>query len=85
MSTLVTDIALSTVVLDRVDMVPGWTAADGVFDAVGFFDGELSSNEVSNLVVIDNIRVTTAPEPSVLWLFAVGALLVRRTSRRSKG
>ena len=85
MSTLVTDIALSTVVLDRVDMVPGWKAADGVFDAVGFFDGELSSNEVSNLVVIDNIRVPTAPEPSVLWLFAVGALLVRRTSRRSKG
>ena len=79
MSTKITDIFLSTVVLDRVDIVPGWTAADGVFDAVGFFDGELSSTAVSNLVVIDNIRVSTVPEPSVLWLFTLGALLVRRT------
>ena len=81
MSTVITDIALSSIVLDRVDSVPGWTAADGVFDAVSFFDGELLSDAVSNLVVIDNIRVSTVPEPSVLWLFTLGALLVRRTSR----
>lgn len=81
-ATSIMDIALGTTVLDNVSFIPGWTPADGIFDAVSFFDGEISSSSLPNLTVIDNIRVTaTVPEPSVLWLLGVGLAMLAQRGR----
>jgi hypothetical protein len=84
MTTLITDIALGSVVVDRTDVVPGWTAADGVFDAVSFFDGELTSDENTNLALIDNIQVRAVPEPSGMWLLTAGLALALWNRRKRK-
>lgn len=55
MNTKITDIAAGTLLLDRDDTTPGWTEQDGLFDAIAFFDGEISAENFTNLVVIDNI------------------------------
>lgn len=55
----ITDLADTVVVLRSVVVIPEWTKRDGLFDAVSFFDGELSSEDVANITVIDNISVAT--------------------------
>jgi hypothetical protein len=83
MTTLITDIALDSVVVDRTDVVPGWTASDGYFDAVAFFDGELTSDASSNLTLLDNINVKVVPEPSSVSLLIAALGFAWWTRRRS--
>ena len=53
----ISDAASGTVLVDQSDVVKGWTANEGLYDIVDFFDGELTpENTVSNLAVIDNVQ-----------------------------
>ncbi len=59
------DVASGAPLLDRADVIEGWTPDDGLYDIANFFDGELTPEAtVSNLAVIDNICV--APIASCL-------------------
>ena len=73
MTSLITDIALGTTLLNRTDMIAGWTPADGLFDAVAFYGGELTPETTQgNIAIFDNIVVNTVPEPATLALFSLG-------------
>lgn len=54
--------ATDALLVDRTDIVPQWTPADGVFDRLMVIDGELSPKvTVSNLATVDNVVFTAAP------------------------
>lgn len=71
------DTLTGDLLVDQTDVIPDWTPAEGLYDMVNFFDGELSvDNTVSNLAVIDNIYFV--PAPSSIVLLAAGPLITRR-------
>ena len=60
MRTRITDIATGSLLLDRSDVLADWTLADGLFNVVGFFDGELTlAATQNNRTVLDNVFVST--------------------------
>ncbi|HTY17811.1 MAG TPA: PEP-CTERM sorting domain-containing protein [Myxococcota bacterium] len=76
----VVDIATGTLVIDRTDVIPGWTATD--FDAIAFFDGELSEPDVAGLGSLDNVSYAAVPEPGTLSLVSLGLVAASLAWRR---
>jgi hypothetical protein len=76
----VVDIATGVAVVDRTDAIPGWTATD--FDAIAFFDGELSGPSVAGLGSLDNVYYAAVPEPGTLALASLGLLAASFAWRR---
>jgi hypothetical protein len=76
----VVDIASGVSVIDRTDVIPGWTATD--FDAIAFFDGELSQPDVAGLGSLDNVSYSAVPEPGTLALVSLGLLAASFAWRR---
>lgn len=73
------DAATSTQLADSTVQMPGWTAADSVFDVVTINQGELSAATSAD-VWVDNVTVGT-PEPSSVAMLAIGGLLLARRAR----
>jgi hypothetical protein len=83
----ITDIALGSVLVDRVDSIDAldlldgidqgglWDPlVDGIFDIEGFMDGEVTVDAtIANLAVVDNIDLSSTPIPEPLS----GLLLVQ--------
>jgi len=71
MTSMITDIALNTTLLNQTITVPGWTPQ--TFDTVLFGDSELTPETTrGNITTIDNITVSTIPVPTTLALFSLG-------------
>jgi hypothetical protein len=49
------DASTGALLVDQFDAIPGWTASQGLFDVIDFFDGETTSGAQNNLAVIDEI------------------------------
>lgn len=76
----IVDIASGVAVVDRTDVIPGWTAPD--FDAIAFFDGELSGGDVAGQGSLDNVDYAAVPEPGTLALASLGLLAASFAWRR---
>ena len=72
------DIASGVLVVDRIDVIPGWTATD--FDAIAFFDGELSG--AAGLGSLDNVSYSAVPEPGTLVCLSLGLVAASFAWRR---
>jgi hypothetical protein len=82
--TRIWDMATGDLRLDRVDMIAGWTSADGFYDVVGIFDGELTPEAtIPGLANVDNVAVKVVPEPAMVT-FVVGGVLGIAAWRRRK-
>lgn len=81
--TVIRDGLTGSTLADRTDLLTDWAGPVG-FNALAFFDGELTSTAVSNRAVVDNITFTSSPVPlpASAWLFGSGvatlAALVRK-------
>ncbi|MDZ4754780.1 MAG: hypothetical protein SGJ11_09815 [Phycisphaerae bacterium] len=54
--------ASETLLVDRVDGIPGWTPNDGVYDRLMIMDGETSeATTISNLATVDNVVFSSSP------------------------
>ncbi|MDZ4828995.1 MAG: hypothetical protein SGJ09_02200 [Phycisphaerae bacterium] len=54
--------ATDELLVDRIDVVPLWTPADGIFDRLMVLDGETSeATTISNLATVDNVVFNSAP------------------------
>ncbi len=54
--------ATDELLVDRVDVVPLWTPADGIFDRLMVLDGETTeATTISNLATVDNVVFNSAP------------------------
>lgn len=72
--TKILDAHSGSILVDRMDLIPGWKESAAQFNSVDFFGGELSSPD-ANVALVDNINVTAnAPEPATLTLLAAGGL-----------
>ena len=72
--------------LDGFDQGGAWDpTVDGIFDAEGFFDGELSGDTAA-LAVVDNVdqEVVPVPEPSGVVLLSFGLFTWAGIARRSR-
>jgi hypothetical protein len=83
----IADTATGAILTNSIGLLPGWTAADNVFDTVAFFKGDLGVDDtIGNVGVVDNINVTASvPEPAT-WLMLMGgmaALMSIGATRRS--
>jgi len=63
-STRITDPATGECLVDRVDVIEGWTPADGQFDLISIFESDIAAQSESNLCVIDNVSVQLFGDPS---------------------
>jgi MYXO-CTERM domain-containing protein len=70
-----------SILVDRTDFIAGREESAAQFNSVAFFGGELSSPD-SNLALVDNINVTSAPEPASIGLAGAGLLGLWRMRRR---
>ncbi len=56
------DAATDTLLVDRTDVVEGWSPSDGVFDRLMVIDGELSAGvTISNAATVDNVIFNATP------------------------
>jgi len=76
----IVDIASGLAVVDRTDVIPGWTPTE--FDAIAFFDGELSGGDVAGLGSLDKVDYAAVPEPGTLALASLGLLAASFAWRR---
>jgi hypothetical protein len=66
----ITDPLLHTMLVDRTDLLPGWTPAD--FNALTFFGGELGAGDTPGIGSLDNVGYAAVPEPGSFALLALG-------------
>jgi hypothetical protein len=79
--------ANSTLLLDTTVTASGWQPTDGLFDSVTINQGELTALTSAD-AWIDNVSITTVPEPGALTLLALGvfgSVSYRCVSRRRFG
>lgn len=51
-----------TLLTDRVDVIPGWSPSDGIFDRLMVIDGETTpETTIANLATVDNVTFSAAP------------------------
>ena len=56
------NLSSDTLLVDQTTVLAGWTPADGHYNAVAVFDGELSSGLTqANRAVVDNVHVQVGP------------------------
>jgi hypothetical protein len=81
--TLIRDSLTGATLTDRNDLLTDWAGPVG-FNALAFFDGELTSTAISNRAVVDNITFTSAPVPlpAAAWLFSSGVVTLAALVRK---
>ena len=58
------DTATGMLLVDDSQVIDGWTAEDGAFDVLTFFDGELSEQAtIPNIAFVDHICAMPTPNP----------------------
>jgi hypothetical protein len=77
------DVASGDLLLDRTDLIPDWTPAEGQYDTVSIFEGELTQDAtIPNLTNVDNVSVNVVPEPAMFAVIAGGVLSLVAWRRR---
>lgn len=81
---VIIDEATGMVLVNQFNVVPGLNSSNTSYNSIAFFGGEVSNDDtIADVGVVDNVNISSSPEPSTFLLIGSGlSLLAARLRKR---
>ncbi len=74
---VIVNVLTGAVLVDQYNTIAGLTPAEAQYNSIAFFGGETSTGDtVADLAVVDNVNISSSPEPSSILLLGAGLAML---------